>query len=359
MKALILLGGLGTRLRPLTLTRPKPLLPVLNRPLIAHQLDALRRVGVREVVLALGYKAAHFKTKLGGGSRWGVRFRYSIEREPLGTGGAIRKALGHLEGTTMVLNGDIISDIDLRGLTARHARANAQATLALTEVKDPSAFGLVQTDRTGRVIGFLEKPSAEQTTCRTINAGVYVFEPEVVQRIPEGRSVSIEREIFPALIAEGYRLRAEIHRGYWSDVGTLAAYWRTHADLHLLGRWPAGYRVRGGLVRGPGVRWHRTALQRGTAVIGRGARVDRGAVLEGCVTLGDNVRVGAGARLTNCIVLEGAVIGDRSRVDNAVLGAGVGVGADCRVGPDLVLGDGARWPDHSQSVPGLTARTVI
>ena len=354
MKALILLGGLGTRLRPLTLTRPKPLLPVLNRPLIAHQLDALRGMGIRNVVLALGYKAAHFKALLGRGNRWGVRFHYSIERDPLGTGGAIRKALGSMDGTTMILNGDILSDIDLRGLTARHARAKAQATLALTEVKDPSAFGLVQTDPGGRVVGFLEKPSAEQTTCRTINAGVYVFEPEIVQRIPAGRPVSIEREIFPALIAEGYRVRAEVHRGYWSDVGTLAAYWRTHADLHLLGRWPAGYRVRGGLVRGPGVRWHPTARQRGTAVIGRGSRVDRGAVLEGCVTLGDRVRVGAGARLVNCVVLEGAVIGDRSRVENAVLGAGTVLGADCRVGPDLVMGDGARWPDHSQCVPGLT-----
>lgn len=354
MKALLLLGGLGTRLRPLTLHRPKPLLPVMNRPLIAHQLEGLRAVGVREVVLALGHKAAHFRRRLGDGRRWGYRFRYSIETAPLGTGGAVRNALKFLDGTTMVLNGDIISDLDPRLLLRAHRRVRAQATLALVEVPDPSAFGVVQSDRAGRITAFLEKPAPGRTSDRSINAGHYVFEPEVVRRIPPGRAVSIEREIFPALIQEGYRFFAWTHRGYWSDVGTLPAYWRTHRDLHERGLWPADARLRGGVRAAPGARPGRGLTRRGTALLGRSVRLGAGCRLEGPVTLGDGVRVGAGVLLSGCVVLEGARIGDRARIEGAVIGARAVIGADARLGPGLVLGDGARWPAFSQTAPGLS-----
>jgi NDP-sugar pyrophosphorylase family protein len=354
MKALILLGGLGTRLRPLTAHCPKPLLPILNRPFISYQLDLLKKYGVRDVVLALGHKAGHFRRELGDGKRWGVRFTYSLERKPLGTGGAIRLALPHLRGPAIILNGDVLSDFDLGRLAATHRRRRSDATLALVEVKNPSAYGLVETEGRGRIRRFLEKPSGDEFPCRTVNAGCYLFEPRVVVRIPAGRSVSIEREIFPALLSEGFRLHSFLHRGYWSDIGTLRSYWRTHQDLHEAGRWPLGHRRRGGMVLAPGARVGAGALGRGTALIGQKARVGPSVLLEGRVTLGNGVRIEEGAWLADCVILEGARIGARSRVERSIVGAGAVVGADCRVGPDQVLADRARLPDNSQLLPGMT-----
>lgn len=175
-----------------------------------------------------------------------MRFVYSLEGQPLGTGGAIRHALPHLNGPAFILNGDVLSDFDLGLMAAHHQRRKADATLALVEVPDPSAFGLVETNAKGRIIRFLEKPSGDSFPVRTINAGCYLFEPKIVERIPLGKCVSIEREIFPTLLSEGVHLESFFHTGYWSDIGTLRTYWRTHQDLHLAGRWPTGFLVRGG-----------------------------------------------------------------------------------------------------------------
>jgi mannose-1-phosphate guanylyltransferase len=322
MNALILLGGLGTRLRPFTLDRPKPLLPLLNRPFIAHQLDQLKKCGVRRVVLALGYKAAHFRRVLGDGKKWGVRFVYSLEKEPLGTGGAIRNALPHLEGPALILNGDAYSDMDLGALIKFHRAKKAKGTLALYRVENPSAFGLVAVDSRGRVIRFLEKPSAEEAAAvATINAGAYFFEPEVIQRIPAGRAVSIEREVFPALLRESVALYGFLHRGYWADIGTLKTYWGTHRDL-------LGSR----------------------ALAAPGTRIVKGAVLEGFVCLGENCVVEAGARLRDSVVLAGTRIGPGSEVVKSLVGEKCRIGAHCRVGPNQVLAGGSVLKDHSHVV---------
>lgn len=352
MKALILLGGLGTRLRPLTLDCPKPLLPILNRPFLSYQIDLLKKFGVRDVVLALGHKAAHFRRRLGDGRTWGVRFAYSVETEPLGTGGAIRRALDHVTDRVVILNGDVLSDFDLSRISSQHERLRAQGTLALVEVKDPSAYGLVETRADGVITRFLEKPSGDVFPCRTINAGCYLFERSVIERIPAGRAVSIEREIFPSLLADNVTLGGFLHSGYWSDIGSLPSYWGTHRDLHAAGRWPKGVRVRGGARLEPGAALHRTARVRDTALIGRRARVGAGVELVGHVTLGPNVSVSEGARLADCVVLEGAVIGARARVDGAVVGRRVRLGADVVVGPGQVLGTGSVLSDHSRAGSG-------
>lgn len=356
MNALILLGGLGTRLRPLTLARPKPLLPVLNRPLIAYQIDLLKKFGVRKVILGLGHKASHFRRHLGTGKAWGVRFVYSLEDQPLGTGGAIRHALPHLNGPAFILNGDVLSDFDLGKLAAHHQRKKADATLALVEVSDPSAFGLVETDGKGRIRRFLEKPSVDAISSRTVNAGCYLFEPKVIDRIPVGKSVSVEREIFPALLSEGFHLESFLHTGYWSDIGTLRSYWRTHQDLHEAGRWPTGLSLRGGLLLSPRVRVDKSVRVRGTVLIGSKTWVGPSVTFEGSVTLGEGVRIEEGAHIEDSVILEGARIGPRSQVERSVVGAGAIIKSDCRIGPDQVLGDGARLPAYSQIFPGLTEK---
>lgn len=354
MNALILLGGLGSRLRPLTLSRPKPLLPILNRPFIAYQIDLLKKFGIRKVVLGLGHKASHFRRQLGTGHAWGMRFIYSLEDRPLGTGGAIRHALPHLNGPAFILNGDVLSDFDLRKMAALHKRKKADATLALVEVSDPSAFGLVETDGKGRIQHFLEKPSGDTFPVRTVNAGCYLFEPQVVERIPVGASVSIEREIFPALLTDGFHLESYRHSGYWSDIGTLRSYWRTHQDLHEAGRWPFGLRPKGGLLCARGSRVDKSVRVQGTTLLGEKAWVGPFVTLKGRVTLGANVRIEEGAHIEDSTILDGARIGPRSRVERSIVGAGAVVKDDCRVGPDQVLGAGAVLPPYSQIVPGLT-----
>lgn len=333
MNALILLGGLGTRLRPLTLDTPKPLLPILNRPFLAYQIDLLKKFGVREVVLALGHQSAHFQERLGDGRAWGVRFIYSVEKEPLGTGGAIRLARPHLQQRSFVLNGDIFSDFNLTALVACHEQSRAEATLALVEVDNPAAYGLVQTSSEGTVTRFIEKPTGPSFPCRTINAGCYLFEPSVVDAIPEGRSVSVEREVFPGLLAAGRRVAGWSHAGYWSDIGTLSTYWSTHRDLLTAGRVGDGARRRGGVWTGTGAVVSPRVEARGRVLVGAGARVAAGVRLEGHVTIGSNARVGTGARLSDCVVLAGARVGARSVVERSIIGAGAVVAPRRRVGP--------------------------
>lgn len=351
-QGLILLGGLGTRLRPLTLHQPKPLLPILNRPFLSYQILALKRAGVREVVLALGHKAAHFRRALGNGARWGVRFVYSVEKKPLGTGGAMGLAARHIQDTTIILNGDVFADFDLKGLLASHRQRKARVTLTLVEVEDPSAFGVVRLDPQGAVKAFVEKPPAGTVPDRTINAGCYVFEPSVFRDIPWNRPVSVERETFPGLLNVGAPVYGVIHRGYWSDIGTLPSYWKTHADLHRqksildrLGVKKVFWKKGGGV--------HPTARVTGSLVLGAGARVGPETVLEGPVTLGAGVVVGKGARLSQCVVLDNTRIGERSVVERSVVGAHSVIGADARVGPGQVVGDRARLPEFSQVLPNL------
>ena len=231
MKAVILAGGEGTRLRPLTLTTPKPVVPVVDRPFLRHQLDLLARAGVREVVFSVAYRPERVEAVFGDGSAFGVRIRYAVEDTPLGTGGAVRNALPLLDERTIVLNGDVLTDVDLAAVVARHEAEGASATILLTPVPNPAAYGLVETDPDGRVRRFLEKPRPEQITTNTINAGIYVLETRVLDLMPEGVNYSIERGFFPALLARGDRVLGPVHRGYWIDIGTPDKYLQVHRDI--------------------------------------------------------------------------------------------------------------------------------
>lgn len=237
MLAILLIGGLGTRLRPLTLSTPKPLLPILGQPFLAYQLDFLRRQGFKDIVLCTAYRAEDFHIMLGNGQRFGVRLTYVHEDKPLGTGGAIKNAERYVNGPTLICNGDILMNLDLRQLITFHARKKAVATIALTRVKDPAAYGVVDTNWDDRVQRFLEKPAPMETDCDTINAGAYVFEKYAWSLIPERIPYSLECELFPKMLAERIPLYGKILNGYWLDVGTLEKYRQAQQDVSD-GRYP-------------------------------------------------------------------------------------------------------------------------
>ena len=330
MKAVVLVGGFGTRLRPLTLTRPKQMLPIVGRPMIEWVVGRLRPFGVDEVVLSLGYRPDAFLEAYPDRSIAGVTFRVAVEPEPMGTAGAVRfaaEATG-LEETFLVLNGDVLTDLDIAALLSMHVEREGEATIALQRVDDPSRFGVVPTEPDGRVIAFVEKPAPGTAPTDYINAGTYVLEPSVIERIPGGRSVSIERETFPALADAGllYALAADT---YWLDTGTPAQFLEANLDL-LTGRRPgASDVVRGQVAAGAEV---------SNSMVGPGAKVESGAVVEDSV-LFPGVVVERGARVSGSLLGEGVRVGEGAVVaDLSVVGDGE------RIAPGSTL-SGVRQPD--------------
>ena len=332
----MLVGGQGTRLRPLTEHTAKPMLPVAGVPLLAHQLARLRDAGVERVVLATSYKSETFAAYFGDGRDHGVVLSYVVEDEPLGTGGGIRAGAAHLAGrpdeAVVVLNGDVLSGHDLSAQLARHAAAGADVTLHLTTVEDPRAYGSVPTDRSGRVTAFLEKSPTPVTD--QVNAGCYVFRRRVIDEIPAGRPVSVERETFPALLARGATVLGFVDAAYWLDLGTPAAYVRGSCDLVLgaLGS-SALPGPTGPALLLPGARVDPTAVVSGGTVVGAGAEIGPHATVDGSV-LRDGARVGAGSTVRSCALGLGAVVGRGALLEAVCLGDGVHVadGAQPAVG---------------------------
>ena len=268
MKAILLAGGKGTRLRPLTIHTPKPIVPILERPFLHYQLDLLKQVPeIDEVILSLNYQPRRIEEIFGDGSDAGVNIRYVVEPAPLGTAGAVRYAGESLHESVVVFNGDVLTNIDLAAVIALHRERKAKATIVLTPVENPSAYGLVETDADGNIRRFLEKPNADEITCDTINAGIYVLEPDTFDRIPKDTPWSIERSFFPSLIERERNLHRGTHRGYWIDIGTPEKYMQVHRDIMDRRYLRRAVRRRGG----QGVRVAERAR--------RGRRHPRGAVL--------------------------------------------------------------------------------
>ena len=325
MQAVILVGGFGTRLRPLTRDIPKQMLPVVDRPMIEHVVAHLAGHGVTRVVLSLGFRPKVFADAYPDGTCAGLPLHYAVEPEPLDTAGAVRFAaleagIGAGTGpgsgsegcdTFLVLNGDVLTDLDIGAMVASHRAAGAEATLALTEVDDPSRYGVVPTDAEGRVVGFVEKPDTESAPSRWINAGTYVLEPSILDRIPDGRPVSIEREVFPAMATER-RLHAVRSDAYWIDTGTPEAYIRAQVDLV------------------DGTRGDLPAVHP-SAQVDPGADVERSVVMAG-------VTVGPGARLCDAVVMDGATIGADATVDHSIVGPGAHVGSGASIAGLTVIG---------------------
>lgn len=328
MKAVVLVGGFGTRLRPLTLSTPKQMLPVVDRPMIEHVVAGLARHGVDEVTLSLGYREDAFREAYPDARCAGVALTYAVEPEPLDTAGAVRFAAeaAGIDETFIVVNGDVFTDLDVTELWERHHEVGAEATIALTPVDDPSRYGVVPTDDEGRVLGFVEKPPPGEAPTNWINAGTYVLEPAVLARIEKGRKVSIEREVFPAIVEDGglWAVRSE---AYWVDAGTPVTYMQIQMDLLDGVRGEAVHGVSGAAHIHPEASVVRSvvmdrasvaprALVR-DSVVGVGARVGANAVIDGSV-LGPGVTVGGGAKITGL-----SIIGDDAVIEAGQLLEGV------------------------------------
>jgi mannose-1-phosphate guanylyltransferase len=352
MEAVLLVGGKGTRLRPLTVNTPKPMLPVAGVPFTEHQIARARAAGVTRVVLGTSYRAEVFEGYFGDGSAFGVDLRYVVEDEPLGTGGAIRNVVGELQSgpddPVLIFNGDVLSGLDIAALVAAHREADADVTLYLTRVADPRAFGLVPTDEEGNVTAFLEKPQTPQEIVTDqINAGCYVFRRSVIDAIPAGRPVSVERETFPGLLASGAKVIGVVDEAYWLDLGTPLAFVQGSTELVLgLIDSPALPGVPGESLVLPGAAVAEDAALSVGSTIGQDCTVGPGAVVEGSVVL-PGASIGAGATVRGSIIGAGASVGPGSVLSGAVVGDGAQIGAGnelldgVRVFPGHTLADGA------------------
>ena len=343
--AVILVGGQGTRLRPLTLSAPKPMLPTAGLPFLTHLLSRIAASGIRHVVLGTSYKAEVFEAAFGDGSKLGLEIEYVVEEEALGTGGGIANVADKLRhDTALVFNGDVLSGADLGALLNCHAAHEADVTLHLVRVSDPRAFGCVPTDENQRVTAFLEKTQDPPTD--QINAGCYVFRRSVIDEIPKGRMLSVEREVFPTLLAEDRKVCGYVDSSYWRDMGTPDDFVRGSADLvRGIAPSPALQGQRGEFLIHDGAAVAPGALLIGGTVIGRGAEIGAGARLDGAVIF-DGVRVEAGAVIERSIIGFGARVGPRALIRDGVIGDGADIGARCellrgaRVWPGVTIPDG-------------------
>jgi mannose-1-phosphate guanylyltransferase len=343
--AVVLVGGKGTRLRPLTLSAPKPMLPTAGLPFLTHLLSRIAAAGIEHVILGTAYQAAVFESEFGDGSKLGLEIEYAYEETPLGTGGGIANVAPKLRhDTAVVFNGDVLSGVDLEQLLVCHRVHDADVTMHLVRVGDPRAFGCVPTDADGRVTAFLEKTQDPPTD--QINAGCYVFARQVIEKIPRGRELSVEREVFPQLLADGARVCGYVDATYWRDMGTPEDFVRGSADLvrgiapspALPGK-PGESLVHDGASIAPG------AVHIGGTVVGRGAEIGPGVRLDGAVIF-DGARVEAGSVIERSIIGFGAHIGPRALIRDGIIGDGAHIGARCELLRGARVWPGVLVPDH-------------
>jgi mannose-1-phosphate guanylyltransferase len=344
MQALILVGGEGTRLRPLTSTMPKPIVPLVDRPFMAFMLEWLARHGVDDVIMSCGFLATQMRDVLGDGSAYGVKLRFVEEPEPRGTAGALKYAEEFLQDRFLMLNGDVLSDMDLSAQIAEHERNGARATLALVGVADPSPYGLVRQNDDDSVREFVEKPTPDQIDTNFISAGAYVLERDIVEMIPPDRSVSIEREIWPELVGDG--LFAYRHEAYWLDIGKP---YTSHPPTYYIvgGGVETSVSAPGGITVGAGCSIAADAEIGPLSVLGNGVVVGAGSRIERSVVL-DGTTIGVGCTVSDSIVGPRVAIGDGTTLcEHAVIGEAVTLGADnvlargIRIFPGVAIGDGA------------------
>ncbi len=341
MQAVILVGGEGTRLRPLTYGTPKPMVPLFGIPFLERTLGRLKEAGVDDVVLAAGYLPRAIEDHLGDGSRIGMRITYVVEASPLGTAGALKNVADHITGSFFVLNGDVLTSLDLRAMIAFHREQRGVATLHAIRVDDPSAFGCIVRDTDGRIASFVEKPPRHEAPTDEVNAGTYLLERSVLDHIPAGRKVSIERETFPELIATGARLVSFVTDDYWLDVGRPQQYLQAHSDVldGKLALAASGDRVasrRGRL-------WHIGAIGAPTNVllpvfIGQDVAIDPSAIVGPYAVIGDRCTIGAAAEIRDAILWDGVAIGSGARISDAILASDVRVGNGASVTSGAVVG---------------------
>lgn len=339
MKALFLAGGMGTRLRPLTDKLPKPMVPVMGKPLLERNIEKLKTHGIDEIVLSTCYQSEHFEDYF---SRVdpGVRIFYVTEDIPLGTGGAIKNAQRYFEDTFLVFNADIVSDIDAAKMLRFHKRKKADVTIAVTYVKDPTPYGVIEFDSNDYAITFKEKPKPHEVLSHYINAGVYIFEPDVLKTIPKGRAVSVEREVFPKLLENGKRIAVYKGCNYWIDLGTPEKYMQVHRDV-FEGRYvmdDADFYAAPFAGRSE-AKVHASAVLRGPVLLGKGARIGAGAVIGPNTVVGANCTIGKKCIVENSILWNNVTLEQNNRVSDSVITAGCFVKCEMRIIKSIYTGE--------------------
>ena len=350
MKAIMLAGGKGTRLRPLTIHTPKPIVPIFERPFLHYQLDLLKQVPeIDEVVLSLNYQPRRIEEIFGDGGESGLSIKYVVEPVPLGTGGAVRYAGEKLHESVVVFNGDVMTQVDLGAVIRLHRERKAKATIVLTPVENPSAYGLVETDADGNVQRFLEKPNPDEITCDTINAGIYVLEPDTFDRIPKDTPWSIERSFFPSLVERRETFVAYVYRGYWIDIGTPEKYRQVHRDL-MDGRYRAAPFVDGAqrMWVSPHARVEEGAILEGPCFIDEGAIVKAGARIGAYSVIGRQCHIEEHAVVDQSIIWSNTRISQEAVVRRSILGRHCHIGRNATVEDNVVLGDKSVVTDYSR-----------
>ncbi len=359
MKALILVGGEATRLRPLTCNTPKAMVPVLNTPFLEHVVRHLRAHDVKEIVLALRHLSESMKDYFGDGSRFGVRLIHVLEDKPMGTAGAVKNAEKYLDESFFVLNGDVFTDLDFTAMRRYHLEKGAKVTISLFPVEDPTAYGLIETTAEGRVTRFLEKPGWDQVTTNNINAGTYILEPEVLSNIPPDTKYSFERQLFPLLLQAGVSIYGYESPGYWLDIGTPAKYLQLNRDI-LIGRCKC-YDFERGVKIGADCSIHPSAKIESPAVIGDRCVIGRGARLIGPVVLGSGCVIPEEAVIESSVIWQDVRFGARVNLKNSVVANDCCLDADCLVA-DSVIGDnvtvccGCKLDPSSMIFPGTCVK---
>jgi mannose-1-phosphate guanylyltransferase len=351
MKAILLAGGKGTRLRPLTIHTPKPIVPIFDRPFLHYQLDLLKQVPeIDEVILSLNYQPRRIEELFGDGSTSGIAIRYVVEPAPLGTAGAVRYAGESLHESVVVFNGDVLTGVDLAAVIALHRSRKARATIVLTPVENPTAYGLVETDADGNIRRFLEKPKPDEITCNTINAGIYVLEPDTFDRIPTGMPYSIERSFFPSLIERAETFVAYVDRGYWIDIGTPEKYMQVHRDIM-----DRRYQPRRGSPFNGTAAWisQHARVEDGVDVAGP-CFIDEGTVVKSGARIGPYSVIGRQCHLEEHAAVEGAIVWANTRISQeaavrrSILGRHCHIGRSASIDNGVVLGDKSVVTDYSR-----------
>lgn len=354
MQAIVLVGGEGTRLRPLTYGTPKPMVPIMNMPFLARTMERLYTAGIRDVILPAGYMPQAIVDYFGDGSRIGMNITYVIEDVPLGTAGALKNVEEHIKGPFFVLNGDILTSLDLRAMISEHKKKGGIGLLHLIRVEDPSAFGCVVHDGAGQISSFVEKPPKGTEPTNEINAGTYLFEREVLDLIPAGRNVSIERETFPAIIASGKGLYAYTTDDYWIDLGRPEQYLSAHEDI-LTGKMPLA--IEPG-ISGPGV-----PSIKGHPGLVAPVHVDADVWIDASARIGPNVVMGAGCHIgayvsiRDTVLWDNVKVADGAQIEGAIIASGASIGAGARVeigsvvGHDTAIAAGEVLPPGSRVGP--------
>ena len=343
IKAFILAGGKGAHLRPLVLHIPKPVVPLANIPFLFFQIDHIKRAGITEIILGLSYQPRKITDIFGDGMKYGVTMRYTYEDLPRGTAGALKAAENLIDDTTIVLNGDVLTDTDLREVIQFHQERKADATIVTARVMNPSGYGLVEADSDGRVVSFLEKPPEDEITGDSINAGIYVLERSVLDRISREGPQSFEREIFPSMLAEGAHIYAYLTRAYWQDIGSPQKYLEAH------------YGIISGRVKLPGYpqkscppnNWEKRQVQIDSySILDGGCMIKPGVMIENSV-LGEDCRVEEGALIKDSVIWSETRIRANARIERAIVGRQCHIGEGVRLRPGTVLGDKTIVTDYS------------